>query len=104
MENIFIVMERVSNNEEIYSLDRCTTLRGVFTTLEDAKNALEPLVDLALEEHRDVDHYPITEPERDGVVYQEVYCNEILYGELSIYSIPANKITEIVIEHALYIE
>lgn len=104
MENIYVVIEILNNGEEIYSLDRHITLRGVFSNLENAKNALEPLVDAALEEYRDADHFPVTEPDRECVVYQEIYCNEILYGQINIYSIPAEKITELLIDHALYIE
>lgn len=104
MENIYVVIDILSNEEEIYSLDRHITLRGVFSSLENAKNALEQLVEAALEEYSDAGHFPATEPDHEGVVYQEIYGYEMFRGEINIYSIPLDKITDFLVEHALYIE
>lgn len=104
MENIYVVIDILSNEEEIYSLDRQITLRGVFSSLENAKNALESLIDAALEKYSDAGHFSVAEPGREGVVYQEIYGYEMFHGDISIYSIPLDKITDFLVEHALYIE
>lgn len=104
MENIFVVIDILSNEEEIYSLDRQITIRGVFSSLENAKNALESLVDAALEKYSDAGHFSVAEPDHEGVVCQEIYGYEMFRGDISIYSIPLDKITDFLVEHALYIE